>query len=227
LYARGEQPVQKYKDELAVDGDLSYLNLNWEPVPIIPKFVDIVVNGMSDRMYAVKAFAQDELAAGKRSGYKEMIEKDMVAKDFLVQTQEQFGINAFNTNPKDLPENDQELNLHMQLNYKPAIEIAEEVAIDTLLEQNRYQEIKRRVDYDMTVLGVGMVKHTFQPGAGIRVEYVDPAAVVYSYTESPTFDDCFYYGEIKQVHIGELIKIDPTITKEELDKISKLSSLWF
>ena len=227
LYARGEQPVQKYKDELAVDGDLSYLNLNWEPVPIIPKFVDIVVNGMSDRMYAVKAFAQDELAAGKRSGYKEMIEKDMVAKDFLVQTQEQFGINAFNTNPKDLPENDQELNLHMQLNYKPAIEIAEEIAIDTLLEQNRYQEIKRRVDYDMTVLGVGMVKHTFQPGAGIRVEYVDPAAVVYSYTESPTFDDCFYYGEIKQVHIGELIKIDPTITKEELDKISKLSSLWF
>jgi len=227
LYARGEQPVQKYKDELAVDGDLSYLNLNWEPVPIIPKFVDIVVNGMSDRMYAVKAFAQDELAAGKRSGYKEMIEKDMVAKDFLVQTQEQFGINAFNTNPKDLPENDQELNLHMQLNYKPAIEIAEEIAIDTLLEQNRYQEIKRRVDYDMTVLGIGMVKHTFQPGAGIRVEYVDPAAVVYSYTESPTFEDCFYYGEIKQVHIGELIKIDPTITKEELDKISKLSSIWF
>lgn len=227
LYARGEQPVQKYKDELAVDGDLSYLNLNWEPVPIIPKFVDIVVNGMSDRMYAVKAFAQDELAAGKRSGYKEMIEKDMVAKDFLVQTQEQFGINAFNTNPKDLPENDQELNLHMQLNYKPAIEIAEEIAIDTLFEQNRYQEVKRRVDYDMTVLGIGMVKHTFQPGAGIRVEYVDPASVVYSYTESPTFDDCFYFGEIKQVHIGELIKIDPTITKEELDKISKLSSIWF
>jgi len=227
LYARGEQPVQKYKDELAVDGDLSYLNLNWEPVPIIPKFVDIVVNGMSDRMYAVKAFAQDELAAGKRSGYKEMIEKDMVAKDFLVQTQEQFGINAFNTNPKDLPENDQELNLHMQLNYKPAIEIAEEIAIDTLFEQNRYQEVKRRVDYDMTVLGIGMVKHTFQAGAGIRVEYVDPASVVYSYTESPTFDDCFYYGEIKQVHIGELIKIDPTITKEELDKISKLSSIWF
>ena len=227
LYARGEQPVQKYKDELAVDGDLSYLNLNWEPVPIIPKFVDIVVNGMSDRMYAVKAFAQDELAAGKRSGYKEMIEKDMVAKDFLVQTQEQFGINAFNTNPKDLPENDQELNLHMQLNYKPAIEIAEEIAIDTLLELNRYQEVKRRVDYDMTVLGIGMLKHTFQPGAGIRVEYVDPAAVVYSYTESPTFDDCFYFGEIKQVHIGELIKIDPTITKEELEKISKLSSLWF
>jgi hypothetical protein len=27
LYARGEQPIGKYKNELAIDGDLSYLNL--------------------------------------------------------------------------------------------------------------------------------------------------------------------------------------------------------
>lgn len=29
LYARGEQSTKKYKNELAVDGDLSYLNLDW------------------------------------------------------------------------------------------------------------------------------------------------------------------------------------------------------
>ena len=56
LYARGEQSVSKYKNELAVDGDLSYLNLDWTPVPIIPKFVDIVVNGIAERMYDVKAY---------------------------------------------------------------------------------------------------------------------------------------------------------------------------
>jgi len=47
LYARGEQSVQKYKDELSVNGDLSYLNLDWKPVPILSKFVDIVVNGIA------------------------------------------------------------------------------------------------------------------------------------------------------------------------------------
>ena len=47
LYARGEQSIQKYKDELSINGDLSYLNLDWTPVPIIPKFVDIVVNGIA------------------------------------------------------------------------------------------------------------------------------------------------------------------------------------
>ena len=46
LYARGEQSIKKYKDELSINGDLSYLNLDWKPVPIIPKFVDIVVNGI-------------------------------------------------------------------------------------------------------------------------------------------------------------------------------------
>jgi hypothetical protein len=62
LYARGEQGVAKYKNELAIDGDLSYLNLDWTPVPIIPKFVDIVVNGMSERLFKVKAYSQDAMS---------------------------------------------------------------------------------------------------------------------------------------------------------------------
>ena len=74
LYARGEQSVAKYKNEIAVDGDLSYLNLDWTPVPIIPKFVDIVVNGMSDRLFKVNAYAQDALSAEKRTQFQEMVE---------------------------------------------------------------------------------------------------------------------------------------------------------
>ena len=62
LYARGEQSVQKYKDELSINGDLSYLNLDWKPVPIIPKFVDIVVNGIAERTYDIKAYSQDPVS---------------------------------------------------------------------------------------------------------------------------------------------------------------------
>ena len=56
LYARGEQSIQKYKDELSINGDLSYLNLDWKPVPIIPKFVDIVVNGCLIEIMKLKLF---------------------------------------------------------------------------------------------------------------------------------------------------------------------------
>ena len=227
LYARGEQPIGKYKNQFEVNGDMSHINLDWTPVPIIPKFVDIVVNGMHDRLFEVKAYAQDAMSSNKRSKFQEMVEADMIAKDFLVQTKKEFGIDAFNVPEQDLPENDQELSLYMQLNYKPAIEIAEEEAINTILDLNHYQDVRKRVDYDITTIGIGVVKHSFVPGTGVRVEYVDPANIVYSYTESPTFDDCFYWGEVKQVPISELIKIKPDITKEELAEIQQLGTAWY
>ena len=227
LYARAEQSVGKYKNEMAVDGDLSYMNLDWTPVPIIPKFIDIVVNGMSDRMFSVKAYAQDAMSAEKRNQYQDTIEADMVSKELLEQVEMDFGIDAFNTDPKNLPENDEELQLHMQLSYKSSIELAEEAAINTILDENKYQDIKKRINYDMTTLGVGMAKHEFLAGDGIRVSYVDPANVVYSYTEDPNFKDCFYWGEVKTVPITETLKIDPTLTNEDLKKISKYSQDWY
>ena len=227
LYARGEQSVGKYKNELAVDGDLSYLNLDWTPVPILPKFVDIVVNGMSDRLFKVKAYSQDALSQSKRSKFQQMVEGQMVAKPFLEKIQENTNVNPFTVNPEDLPETDEELALYMQLNYKPAIEIAEETAIDTMFDENHYEDTRRRIDYDLTVLGIGVAKTEFLPGAGVKVEYVDPANVVYSYTEDPNFKDCFYWGEIKTVPIVELKKIDPTLTNADLEEISKYGQSWY
>jgi hypothetical protein len=227
LYARGEQSVQKYKNELAINGDLSYLNLDWTPVPVLPKFVDIVVNGMSDRLFKVKAYAQDAMSQAKRSKYQDMIEGQMVAKDVLSIIQDETGVDPFIMSPDELPQTDEELSLYMQLKYKPAIEIAEEEAINTIFDENHYQDTRKRIDYDLTVLGIGIAKHQFLPGAGVEVSYVDPANVVYSYTEDPFFQDCFYWGEIKTLPMTELLKIDPTLTREDMEEISKYSQSWY
>ena len=227
LYARGEQPVGKYKNELAIDGDLSYLNLDWTPVPILPKFVDIVVNGMSDRLFKVKAYAQDAMSQAKRSKYQDLIESEMVAKPVLDIIKEQSGINPFVAKEEEIPNNDEELSLYMQLKYKPAIEIAEEEAINTIFDENHYQDTRKRLDYDMTVLGIAVAKHEFLPGSGVKVSYVDPANVVYSYTEDPYFRDCFYWGEIKTIPVTELLKINPSLTKEDLQEITMYSQGWY
>jgi hypothetical protein len=227
LYARGEQSVAKYKNELAIDGDLSYLNLDWTPVPVIPKFVDIVVNGMSDRLFKVKAYAQDAMSQAKRSKYQEMVETQMAGKPVLEKIQELTGANPFMMNPEELPESDDELSLFMQLNYKPAIEIAEEEAINTIFDENHYEDIRKRIDYDSTVIGIGVVKHEFLQGTGVKISYVDPANIVYSYTEDPYFKDCFYWGEIKTVPLTELYKIDQSLTAEDLREISQYSQGWY
>ena len=227
LYARGEQSVAKYKNELSVDGDLSYLNLDWTPIPMLPKFVDIVVNGMSDRLFKVKAYSQDAMSQSKRSKFQEMIEGQMLNKPLLEKIEQNTGVNAFSVDPETLPQTDEELALYMQLNFKPAIEIAEETAINTMFDENRYDDIRKRVDYDLTVLGIGVAKHEFLPGAGVKIDYVDPANIVYSYTEDPNFRDCFYWGEIKTVPIIELKKIDPTLTNVDLEDISKKGQAWY
>ena len=226
LYARGEQSVAKYKNELAIDGDLSYLNIDWTPVPILPKFVDIVVNGMTDRMFKVRAQAQDAMSSRKKNEFQRSIETQMAGKDIFNLVQAEFGVNPYTMNPDDVPDNDEELSLYMQLNYKPAIEIAEEVAINTILEENRYQDIRKRLDYDQMTIGISVAKHEFRKGAGVVIEYVDPANIVHSYTEDPYFKDCFYWGEIKTIPITELIKIDPDLTNEQLKEISEYSQDW-
>lgn len=226
LYARAEQPVQKYKNELAIDGDLSYLNLDWTPVPILPKFIDIVVNGMSERQFKVRCYAQDAMSQDNRNQYQQQLEGQVAAKDVLSIIQQETGANPFMMDPDELPTNDEEMQLHMQLKYKPAIEIAEEEAINTIFDENKYGDTSKRLYYDAATLGICIAKHEFYPGAGVLLSYVDPANVVYSYTEDPYFKDCFYWGEIKTVPLTELLKIDPTLTKDQLDLISQYSSLW-
>ncbi len=222
LYARAEQPVQKYKDELAINGDLSYLNLDWKPVPIIPKFVDIVVNGMDDKLYDVKAFAQDPESRRVRSKYAQDILRDMQAKQFLTSLQSELNLNLFNSdNPEELPENKDELDLHMQLSYKQATEIAAEEAINNTLAYNKYDLTKKRIIEDLVVLGIGAVKTNWNKSEGVTVEYVDPSRMVHSYSEDPNFEDLWYVGEVKPLSLAECKKQFPNLTDSELEKLEQ------
>ena len=223
LYARGEQSVQKYKDELSINGDLSYLNLDWQPVPILSKFVDIVVNGISSKSYDIKAYAQDPESVKKRTEYASKIQEDMIAREFLDGLKETLGVDLYQSiNPEQLPESAEELELHMQLSYKQSIEIAEEEAISSVLAQNKYDLTRRRLNMDLTVCGIAASKTNFNTAEGITVDYVDPAYLVYSYTEDPNFEDIYYIGEIKSISIAELKKEFPDISTKELERIQSM-----
>mgnify|MGYP003643945256 FL=1 len=224
LYARGEQSIQKYKDELSINGDLSYLNLDWTPVPIISKFVDIVVNGMSERMYDIKAYSQDPYGVSKRTAYMDSILADMRTKDLNAFTEDAFGIQISEHDEETLPDSEEELALHMQLSYKQAVEIAEEQAINTLLDGNKFELIKKRFYYDLTVLGIGATKTSFNTSEGVVIDYVDPANLVYSYTDSPYFEDIYYVGEVKTIPVNELAKQFPHLKEEDLEDIMKNKS---
>jgi hypothetical protein len=224
LYARGEQSPQKYKDELSINGDLSYLNLDWTPVPILSKFVDIVANGISQKTYDVRAHAQDPESLKKRTDYASGLAFDMIAQPQIQEAMEATGINIAKSNvpTADLPRTKDELQLHMQLSYKQSIEIAEEEAINTILKNNKFDLTRKRLNYDLTTIGIAAVKTSFNPSEGIVVDYVDPAYMVYSYTEDPNFEDIYYVGEVKAITIPELKKQFPDISEDELYRIQQM-----
>jgi len=223
LYARGEQPTQKYKDELSINGDLSYLNLDWKPVPIVSKFVDILTNGISNKDYDINAFAQDPAALSNRTNYAEMLAQDMFARESMQKIVEKLDTALFNTTiPEDkLPQNIEELELHMQLNYKQSIEIAEEEVINQVLDYNKWDLIRRRINYDLVTCGIGAVKTNFNTSNGITVDYVDPAYLIYSYTEDPNFEDIYYVGELKAVTLPEIAKQFPELDNATLERIQE------
>jgi len=222
-YARGEQSIQKYKDELAINGDLSYLNLDWKPVPILSKFVDIVVNGISSKSYDIKAYAQDPESIKQRTSYASKIYEDMLSDEYLTNLKNTLGLDLYQSpDPNIIPETTEELELHMQLSYKQSVEIAEEEAISSVLAQNKYDLIRRRLNMDLTVCGIAAAKTSFNTAEGITVDYVDPAYMVYSYTEDPNFQDIYYVGELKSITIPELKKEFPNISEEELKRIQEM-----
>ena len=219
LYARGEQPIQKYKDELSINGYLSYLNLDWKPVPIVSKFVDIVVNGMAQRAYDVKAYSQDSYGVSKRTEYMESMIRDMKSKEFNDAAQQSLNMNLYENKKEDLPETEEELALHMQLDYKQAIELANEQAINVLMEGCKFDLTRRRIIYDLVTIGIGATKTTFDWSEGAKAQYVDPANLVYSHTDSPYFEDIYYIGEVKEVPINELVKEFPDLGEDQIKDI--------
>ena len=223
LYARGEQSVQKYKDELAINGDLSYLNLDWKPVPILSKFSNIVANGITQKQYDLSAYSQDPASLKKRTDYAENILFDMLTKEARAEASSVIPMDLSRSGIPDsaLPETLEERDLHMQLRYKPAIEIAEEEAINTVLATNEFDLTRARVNQDLVNIGIGITKTSFNTAEGIVVDYVDPAYCVWSYTEDPNFDDIYYVGEVKSITIPELKKEFPYISNEQLEKIQK------
>jgi len=223
LYARGEQSVQKYKDELSINGDLSYLNLDWTPVPVISKFVDIVANGMSNKSYEISTVAQDPFSIKNKTDYARAIESDMANREELAQLMEVTGEDMSMTqNMVELPSSKDELDIHMQMTFKQNVEIAEEEVINNVLEYNKYDQTKKRLAADLTVLGIAACKTRFDKTEGIKIDYVDPAYMVYSYTEDPNFEDIYYVGEVKAITIPELKKQFPDLPEEELEKIQKM-----
>lgn len=229
LYARGEQPTDHYKKMTMGDTEesKSYTNYDFRPIQVIPKFVNLIVNQMSERLFDVRAEATDKYSTDLRDQYKKNLENLMASKDMLRDAKSMLNVNMTEEGLDSIPESQEEIDLYMKLKYKPGIEIATEEAIKYTLDLNDFEETQGRVMHDITTLGVAGVKHHTDSDKGIMVEYCDVADMVYAFPTSRNFENVYYYGEYEKITIGELKRIsDLNLTDEEWRSLAAASSEW-
>lgn len=202
-YSAGMQAVDKYKQMFSDQtGDLSYTSIDWSIVPIIPKFVDVVVNGVINQEHKIVVNAIDKDAVEERYQAKNETKAKMILKDFNEDFGKMTGMDM-SSYTENLPDTDEELELYMDLNYKQATEISMEEGIDYVFSYNDFNEIRKRVIRDLVDLNEAATKVDVE-GHIINVRYVDPQHLIRSYSNDPANKDIYHVGEIRQMTIGEL-----------------------
>ena len=228
-YANGTQDTTIYKkiltslDPNSNDGTL--LNLDFSPVPVLPKFVRVVANKILSLNPYPNLEAIDPISSTEKDKMKEDLQFDMENKDQLKQLEEDTGENIASVPTDQIPDTSEEAEIYMTTNLKTAAEMAAQMATNLTLEWNDFNDSTyRRVVNDLVVCGIGAVKRTNDPSYGIVTRYVDPTCFIHSFTEDPGLDDMVYAGEARKVTISELRRMaGEELTEEEIKKIAEVA----
>ena len=228
-YALGVQDTSIYKRLLNTldpnSGDGSLMNLDYTPVPILPKFVRIVVNKILSKNPYPNLEAIDPFSSSEKNNEKRRIKNQVELREQLKELKEVTGGLVLGQDPDQLPETMEEAEIYLDSNIKTDAEISAQIATNLTLSWNNFNDgIFRRCVNDLVALGMSVVKRSNDPNQGIRVEYVDPEKFVHSYTEDPSFDDIVYAGHIKTITVGELKRLaGDQLTEEDYQKIVQKS----
>lgn len=226
-YSLGIQDTSIYKRLLnntdPNSGDGSLMNLDYTPVPILPKFVRIVVNKILSKNPYPNLEAIDPFSSSEKNNYKRRIKNQVELRDELKKLKDTTGGLVLGDDPDKLPETMEEAEIYLDSNVKTDGEISAQIATNLTLSWNNFNDgIFRRCVNDIVALGMSVVKRSNDPNVGIRVEYVDPEKFVHSYTEDPSFDDLVYAGHIKTITISELKRLaGDQLSEEDYEKISQ------
>ena len=209
-YANGTQDTNIYKKLLnSLDpnsGDGSLLNMDYTPVPILPKFVRVVVNKILSRNPYPNLEAIDPLSSSEKNDKKRKLEMGMV----------------IGQDPDTLPDTLEEAEILIGANVKTDAEIAAQIGTNMTLSWNNFNDgVFRRNVNDLVALGLAVVKRSNDPNEGIKTEYVDPCAFIHSYTEDPSFEDLIYAGHVKRMSIADLKRLaGHELEEEDFKKIA-------
>lgn len=224
-YAQGTQDTSIYRQILssldANNGDGTMLTLDYTPVPIIPKFVRIVVNKILSRKPYPQVQAIDPLSRSEKDKKKNAAVLHIENKAMLEEAKA-LGL-PVKVDPASLPDTPEETEIFLDTNIKTDAEIAAQLATEMTLTWNDFDDaIYRRCVEDLVTCGIAITKRTNDPNYGIREQYVDPAYFIHNYTDDPNMSELTYAGHFRTVTIMELKRLAGNqFTEEQYQQIAQ------
>lgn len=197
-WREGKQSVDEMKD-IITDGDTAFLNIDWSPISIIPKFVDIMTSMINNSLYKVKCNAVDKVSLNKKDKEKRKLE----AAIYLKKLQDKLQIPLVPEGMK-VPKDMDEVNLYMGLNFKQATEIAMELGIDKVFAANKFKEIRRQIVDDLVTIKTGAARCYYDRNYTIKTRYVDPVNLITPYSLKEDYSDIPYAAEVVWKTIGQI-----------------------
>ena len=225
-YANGTQDTNVYKQILtnldANNADGSLVNLDYTPVPILPKFARVVTNKILSRNPYPNLEAVDPLSSSEKNNEKKRIKTQVAVREQLLALKQETGGLVLDEDPENLPETLEEADIFLDTNVKTDAEVAAQVATNLTLSWNNFNDsVYRRAVKDLVDVGICVVRRTNDPSYGIKTDYIDPATFVHSYTEDPSFEDLVYSGHVKSMTVSELKRLaGDKFTEEDYKKIA-------
>jgi hypothetical protein len=233
-YARGEQPIDKYKPILGVSdkkvandpNNMSWKVLSWEILGIAPKFVNNLVGKLIGQNNDIGINAIDKQARDAR------IEKKIELQDYLINqplfdaVTKATGLGFAGPVQEDvmpMPQNMGEIDTHINMFYKERYCLAVQDMLREINEQDNYLEILKDCAIDLVEVAVGITK-TYRVQNRIMRRRCVPERCVSSSSLKDMGDDIKYFGEYWDLTIGQLKELaGDQFTEEEYRKIAEVA----
>jgi len=224
LLANGRQNVRQYQkillDESDDSGEMTgYMNINWDIPAIMPKFLRVVEGMLMQTDHQVVATAIDPTSTDDRESAKLDMQYRMKFKEALSYIDKAMGVD---TSDDYVPDTMEELNLYEGAGgFKLSKEIEIEQALDYSFYISSWQEIKKQLIRDACAINIIATKdYTDQYTNKVKTRYVDPKYFIGQYSRYPDHRNMEWAGEVTQMLISDVRKLNPDIDEDILRELA-------
>ena len=208
-YVQGKQPIDKYKESMNISSsdNTSYLNIDWSIVPILSKFRTTAISRVNKVDHNIRATAIDLLATEEMDDYYKTQKAKITLRNELEKIQPGLSEMTPVAKQEGEPADFDELEMQRAYTHKHQMTIEMEQAVEMVLDQNNFQNIRNQVKADVFDFGVGGYKEYIDSNGAVKIRRLQPESIITSRCRNRDFSDVQHVGEVIEITIADLKQI--------------------